>query len=183
MLLSIALGIGLAATAGLRVFVPLLAMAIASYAGHLSLGEEFAWLSSTPAIIMLSIAALLEVLAYYVPGLDHLLDSFATPAAVIAGIGLSAAVMTDLPPIAKWALAIIAGGGAAALTQTSTVLARTQSAAFTAGFGNPIVATVELIAAIIMSLLSLAVPFVAVIVLIVFCLIIFRLVSRGKSHV
>jgi hypothetical protein len=166
----------------LRVFVPLLAVAIASYAGHLSLGEEFAWLSSTPAIIMLSIAALLEVLAYYVPGLDNLLDSFATPAAVISGIGLSAAVMMDLPPIAKWALAIIAGGGAAALTQTSTVLARTQSAAFTVGLGNPIVATVELMGAIIMSLLSLAVPFIAVALVLVFCLLVARQIRRKGSE-
>src|SRR5262245_8861110 len=122
--LSIALGIGLAATAGFRVFVPLLVLSLGAHFGAIGIGDEFGWLSSTPAIIMLAVAALLEVLAYYIPGLDHLLDSVATPAAVVAGIGLSAAVITDLPPIAKWAFAIIAGGGAAALTQTSTVLAR-----------------------------------------------------------
>jgi hypothetical protein len=122
---------------------------------------------------------LLEVLAYYVPGLDNLLDSFATPAAVISGIGLSAAVMMDLPPIAKWALAIIAGGGAAALTQTSTVLARTQSAAFTVGLGNPIVATVELMGAI---MLSLAVPFIAVALVLVFCLLVARQIRRKGSE-
>jgi hypothetical protein len=132
---------------------------------------------------MLVVAALLEVTAYYVPGLDHLLDSAATPAAVFAGIALSAAVMTDLSPGPKWALAIIAGGGAAALTQISSVIVRAHSGAFTAGFGNPVVATVELISAIVMSLLSLAAPFIAVAVLLLFCLIAFRLFKRRQRPV
>jgi hypothetical protein len=182
-LLSIVLGIGLAATAGLRVFVPLLFLALANHFGAVNIGADFAWLSSTSAIIMLSVAALLEVTAYYVPGLDHLLDTAATPAAVIAGILLSAAVMTDLSPGPKWALAIIAGGGAAALTQISSVVARAHSGAFTAGLGNPIVATVELIGAIIMSVLSLVAPFIAVAVILLFCLIAFRLFkSRQRAR-
>jgi hypothetical protein len=182
-LLSIVLGIGLSATAGLRIFVPILFLALASHFGSVDIGADFSWLSSTPAITMLGIAALLEVTAYYVPGLDHLLDSAATPAAVIAGILLSAAVMTDLSPGSKWALAIIAGGGAAALTQVSSVVARAHSGAFTAGLGNPVVATVELLGAIIMSLLSLAAPFIAMAVLLLFCLIAFRLFkSRQRAH-
>src|SRR5262245_30484022 len=107
--LSIALGIGLAAATGFRVFLPLLVMSIAAQAGYLPLGENFAWLASTSALTMLAIAAFLEVLAYYIPGVDNLLDTLATPGAVLAGIIASAAVMSDLPPMIKWTLAIIAG--------------------------------------------------------------------------
>jgi hypothetical protein len=66
---------------------------------------------------MLSVAALAEVLAYYAPGVDNLLDSLATPAALIAGTVVSVAVMTDLPPMVKWTAAVIAGGGVAGLTK------------------------------------------------------------------
>jgi uncharacterized protein DUF4126 len=65
--LSIALGIGLAAAVGFRVFLPMLVMSVAAYTGHLTLGSGFAWLATPAALVMLSVAALLEILAYYIP--------------------------------------------------------------------------------------------------------------------
>jgi hypothetical protein len=111
---SIALGVGLAAAVGFRVFVPLLVMSGAAYTGHLTLSDSFAWLATPTALAMLSVAAIAEILAYYVPGVDNLLDAIATPAALVAGTIAAAAVMTDLSPIVKWTTAVIAGGGAAA---------------------------------------------------------------------
>ena len=77
---SIALGIGLAAAVGFRVFLPLLVMSAAAYTGHLPLDDGFAWLATPTALAMLSVAAIVEILAYYVPGVDNLLDTIATPA-------------------------------------------------------------------------------------------------------
>ena len=94
--LSVALGAGLAAATGFRVFLPLLVLSIASHNGYLPLSEGFGWLSTTSALVMLAVAAIVEILAYYIPGLDHVLDTIATPIAVAAGIGVSAAVMTNL---------------------------------------------------------------------------------------
>lgn len=161
-LLSIALGIGLAAAVGLRVFLPLLVMGVAAASGHLELAPSFAWLASTPALVMLAVATALEVLAYYVPGVDHLLDTIATPAAVIAGAVVAAAVMTDLPPIVKWTTAAIAGGGVAGLTQGMTALLRAKSTALTGGFGNSAVATGELGGSIVLAILAIAAPVIAV---------------------
>src|SRR6516164_541848 len=96
--LSIVLGVGLAAAAGFRVFLPMLVVSVASYTGHLSLGDSFAWLGTPAALTMLGAAALAEIAAYYIPGIDNLLDALATPAAFVAGTIVSAAVMTDLPP-------------------------------------------------------------------------------------
>ena len=141
LLLSIALGIGLAAAVGFRVFLPMLVMSVAAYTGHLTLSSGFAWLATPAALTMLGVAALLEILAYYIPGVDNLLDAIATPAALIAGTVVSAAVMTDLPPIVKWTTAVIAGGGAAGLTQGLTSLLRAKSTLTTAGLGNHLIAT------------------------------------------
>src|SRR6185369_16496463 len=116
-----------------RVFLPMLIMSGAAYTGHLSLDDNFAWLGTLSALTMLSVAALAEVLAYYVPGVDNLLDSLATPAALVAGTVVSAAVMTDLPPMVKWATAVIAGGGIAGVMQSMTALLRAHSTVLTGG--------------------------------------------------
>jgi Domain of unknown function (DUF4126) len=114
--LSIVLGIGLAAASGFRVFLPMLVVSGAAYTGHLPLGESFNWLGSHSALTMLSVAAIVEILAYYISGVDNLLDALATPAAFVAGTVVSAAVMTDVAHMVKWTAAVIAGGGIAGVT-------------------------------------------------------------------
>src|SRR5262249_18436381 len=131
--LSIMLGIGLAAATGFRVFLPMLIVSGAANTGHLSLGDSFAWLGTPPGLIMLGATALAEIVAYYVPGVDNLPDALATPAAFVAGTILSAAVMTDLPPMVKWTAAVIAGGGVAGVTQTVTAMLRANSTVVTGG--------------------------------------------------
>src|SRR3974377_1029294 len=133
---SAALGIGLAAATGFRVFLPMLVVSAAAYSGHLPVGASFAWLGTPSALTMLGVAAVAEILAYYIPGVDNLLDALATPAAFVAGTIVSAAVMTDLPPMVKWTTAVIAGGGVAGLTQGATAVVRAKSTLFTGGFGN-----------------------------------------------
>jgi len=159
-LVSVALGLGLAAAAGLRVFVPLLALGIASRAGYLQLADGFAWLASDAALIVFGTATVVEVVAYHVPFLDHLLDVVATPSAVIAGALATAAVLTDVPPVMKWTVAVIAGGGAAGLVQSATVLARVGSTTFTGGLGNVLLASVELFGAVGTVILAIALPLV-----------------------
>ena len=178
--LSIALGVGLAAATGFRVFLPMLIMSGAAYTGHLSLDNSFAWLATPFALTMLGVAALVEVLAYYIPGVDNLLDAVATPAAFVAGTIVSAAVMTDLPPMAKWMAAVIAGGGTASLTQGVTTILRAKSTVVTGGLGNPVIATGELGGSVLLSLLALAAPLAAVAVVILLLWFAFRLIRRQR---
>lgn len=176
--LAIAMGVGLAAAVGFRVFLPMLVLSIAAYGGHVTLSGGLAWLGTPAALVMLSVAAALEILGYYIPGVDNVLDGIAAPAALIAGTVVSAAVMTDLPPMIKWTTAVIAGGGAAGLTQGLTSLLRAKSTVMTLGLGNHVVATGELGGAIIVSLLALAAPLAAVGLMVLFCWFTVRLVRR-----
>jgi hypothetical protein len=127
---------------------------------------------------MLGVAALVEILAYYVPGVDNLLDTIATPAAIVAGTIVSAAVMTDVSPMLKWTTAIIAGGGIAGATQGVTSLLRAKSTMFTAGVGNPVVATAELGGSLLLSLLALAAPIIALLAVGVFLWFAVRLIRK-----
>jgi hypothetical protein len=182
--LSVVLGVGLAAATGFRVFLPLLVAGGAAYTGHLPLGENFAWLGTPAALLMLGTAAVAEIVAYYIPGVDNLLDTLATPGAFIAGTVVSAAVMTDLPPMVKWTAAIIAGGGAAGVTQAMTAAVRANSTVFTGGLGNPVIATLELIGSVLVSLLALAAPIaaVAVVVLLVWAALRLRRKVQGTQR-
>jgi hypothetical protein len=176
--LSVALGVALAAAVGFRVFLPMLVMSLAAHTGHLTLGSGFAWLASAPALVMLSVAAVLEVLAYYIPGVDNLLDAIAAPAALLAGTLVSAAVMIDLPPMVKWTTAVIAGGGAAGLTQGLTSLLRAKSTLMTGGLGNHMLSTGEIAAALSVSLLALTAPLAALAVVALFAWFTVRLLRR-----
>jgi Domain of unknown function (DUF4126) len=161
-LLAVSLGIGLSAACGFRVFVPLLVMSIASFSGHLTLAPGFQWIGTYPALVALSVATVVEIGGYYIPWVDHLLDTMATPAAIVAGTVITAAMVSNTSPFLKWTLAAIAGGGAAGLVQGTTVLARGVSTATTGGFGNPFFATIELGGALFTSILALLAPLLAV---------------------
>jgi hypothetical protein len=179
--LSVALGVVLAASTGFRVFLPMLIASGAAYTGYLPLDESFAWLATPLALTMLGVAALVEIAAYYFPGIDNLLDTLAAPAALVAGTVVSAAVMTDLPPMLKWTAAIVAGGGAASLTQFVTTALRAKSTIFTGGIGNSAVATAELGGAFVLPMLALAAPLIALGIVLLLMWMAIRLLRRLRG--
>jgi hypothetical protein len=166
-LLSVCLGIGLSAACGFRVFVPLLVMSIAALSGHLTLAHGFEWIGTYPALIAFAVATCLEIGGYYIPWLDNLLDTIASPAAIIAGTLITASLITGVSPFLKWTLAIIAGGGAAGMVQGTTVIARGASSAGTGGLGNPVLATAELAGSIFTSTIFVVFATVAPVLLII----------------
>jgi len=158
---SILLGIGLSAATGFRIFVPFLVASIAAITGYLPLSPSFEWIGTYPALILFGAATVFEIAAYYIPWLDNVLDSIATPAAFIAGAILIVAVVSGLPPLAKWALAIIAGSGAAGIVQTGTTVTRAASTTTTGGIANPVVSTLEAGSSFGLSILSILFPMLA----------------------
>ena len=178
LVLALAAGLGLAAACGLRVFAPLLVLGLAGRFGHLPLASGFAWASSGPAIVALGFATVLEIGAYYIPWLDHALDTIATPAALLAGVLAVAAVTGQLPPWLRWSTAIIGGGGLAGLTQGASVLLRLKSGALTGGLGNPVVSTGEWVGAIGLAIVAVLLPLLALVVVVFLLIGAFRLAHR-----
>ena len=177
---SILLGIGLAASVGFRIFVPLFALSIASYYNIIPLNDNWEWIGSTAAMITLGIATIVEIGAYLIPWLDNLLDTVAVPLAAIAGTAVMLSTMADIDPVITWSLAIIAGGGTATAIKTSTSTARLASTATTGGIANPIVSTVESGTSIIMSILALVAPVLAIIFVIVILWLFFKVFKWFK---
>lgn len=182
-LFAAAIGISLAAAAGLRVFLPLLVIALAGRAGMVELSATFDWLVGWPAIAALGAAAAVEIAAYYMPGVDNLLDLLAGPLALVAGTLLVVAPLWELPPLVKWTTAIVAGGGAAAITQSLSSLLRLKSTLGTGGLANPAVATGELGGSLLLSALALLLPVASLaLVVIVLVWVLRRLARRNAAQ-
>ena len=164
-ILALCMGLGLAAASGFRVFLPpfLLSIEVRADAVEVNLAETpFEYFDSNVAVILLGVATLAELSAYYVPWVDNLLDTIASPAAVVAGTGMTAIVLEgNTDPVIQWSLAIIAGGGVTAVVQSATVVTRGISTTLTAGLGNPVVSTGENIASVILALVAMVLPILA----------------------
>ncbi len=164
--LGVLAGIALAAACGLRVFLPLLVMSAAAHTGHFTPAEGFAWLGATPALIALGVATTVEIAAYHLPWLDHLLDAAGAPLAATAGVIALAAATDALPPFLRWTLAVVAGGGVAGLFHGLTAAVRLGSTFATGGLANPVFAGVESAGALMIAVAALALPVLALIGLI-----------------
>ena len=154
--LSLSLGLGLAAACGFRVFIPPLTMGVGSRLDLYKLEGSFVWVDDTWAIAIFAVATLLEIGGYFIPWIDNLLDTVATPAAIIGGIFVtSASLEGELDPSAQWTLSVIAGGSVSGVIQLGTVATRAISTGTTGGLANPIISLLEAVASILCILISL----------------------------
>ena len=175
LLLSLCIGIGLSAACGFRVFVPLLIMSIAAKTGHLTLVPAFQWIGSDIALWTFAIATILEVGAYYIPLVHHVLDVLATPVAITAGIIITASMVGGMSPFLKWTLAVIAGGGTAGLVHGATAVTRGASTATTGGIANPIFATIELGGSFLTSVFAVIAPVATIVILALILLLVAKM--------
>lgn len=165
MLLSVATGIALAAAAGFRAFVPLLAAGLAIHFGWVEPARGFDWLGEPVVLVTLGMATAAEIAAYYLPGVDHVLDLLGAPVAVIAGIVAAAGVIVGLPDWLRWLTAIGAGGAIATAGHALNALGRAKTGAASGGMGNPVYSSAELASSIVISALAVVLPVIAVLVL------------------
>ena len=172
--------IGLAATCGFRVFVPLFVMSIAGVSGYMNFSAGFEWIASYPALIIFGVATVLEIVAYFVPYVDNILDMASLPIGIVAGIIVVASVVTDVDPLLRWIMAVIAGGGIAAGTGVISNAVHALSTATTGGAANPAVSTIESGATVIMTILSVVLPIVGVLVVALVLFLSIRYVVRRK---
>jgi hypothetical protein len=165
-LLSVATGIALAAAAGFRAFVPLLAAGLAIHFGWVEPARGFDWLGEPVVLVALGVATTAEIAAYYVPGVDHVLDLIGAPVAVAAGIVAAAGVMVGLPDWLRWLTAIGAGGAVATAGHALNAVGRAKTGAASGGIGNPAYSTAELAGSVLISSLAFILPVIAFILLI-----------------
>ena len=177
-ILSMCIGLGLAAATGFRVFLPFFIVSLCSYLNWIPMQESWSWLGSLTALVLFGTAMVFEILAYYIPFIDNILDTIAVPLSAVAGTLLFSSQFSESNEVIKWGLGIIAGGGTAATISTGISGLRALSSTTTAGVGNPVVATVENAGATTMSALALILPIIAFTLVVI---IIFLMIKFGKK--
>jgi uncharacterized paraquat-inducible protein A len=181
-ILSIFLGIGLSASVGFRVFLPLFALSVATFFGKWELNYSWQWIGSLTAVITLGVAMIIETFAYFIPWVDNVLDGFAVPLAAIAGTAVMASAVANLDPVATWSLAIIAGGGTATAIKATSATSRLASTASTGGLANPIVSTIETGTAVVVTIASIFAPMLAIVLVIIILSIIFWIYRKIRPR-
>lgn len=176
--LGIILGVCLAAAVGFRIFVPMLILNLAANAGYVELAESYMWIGSVPALIAFAVATVAEIVGYYVPWMDNMLDTISTPLSIVAGVVATGSVVVEVSPLISWTIAIILGGGTSLTIELLTVKARALSSFFTGGLGNSIVASGELFFSAFISILAVVLPFVAFGFILFLVFIIAKVISK-----
>lgn len=171
---AILMGISLAACAGLRAFLPLLAAGVAVRSGWWPVEPWLQWAGSTEALITFGAATVLEIVADKVPFLDHALDVFHTFARPVAGALVAIGAFSQLSPSMAVALGIIVGAPIAGGFHLAKAGTRLASTSVTAGTANPVLSLLEDAAAVLGVILAMMAPLLAIVALIAVLLIIRR---------
>ncbi len=160
---ALALAIALAASAGLRAWLPLLLAGGLARLGVLDLGPSFQFLASNKALLVLGAAALLEIVGDKVPVVDHTLDAIGTVLRPAAGAVLAASVLgTVSDPLTSMVLGVVVGAPSALVPHAAKSALRATSTAVTAGLANPLLSLVEDAVAILTFVLAVLVPLAVV---------------------
>jgi hypothetical protein len=160
---ALALGVALAACAGLRAWLPLLLAGGAARMGWLELGQSFEFLSSTRALVLFGVASVVEIAADKVPALDHVLDALSTVLRPAAGSLLAASVLWPVhDPLTALALGVAVGAPVALVPHAAKSIARAASTTFTAGLANPLISLAEDGLVVVLFVLAVLVPLLVV---------------------
>ena len=180
---SVALGIGLAACAGLRAWLPLLLAGALARGGFIELGPAFRFISSNRALALFAVATVVEMVGDKVPAVDHALDALSTVLRPAAGALLAASVMWQISdPLTALALGVAVGAPSALVPHAAKSLLRAGSTALTGGLANPILSLLEDVAAVTLFVLSVVVPvLVAAGLLLVAFLVVRRFARRPAA--
>ncbi len=180
--LALLLGLGLSASCGFRVFLPLLVASLAAYFKLFPDGVTYSiyWLGTMPAVLTFATAAVIEIAGYYIPVVDNFLDFIATPLSIAAGTLLTASFLQIDNEMIKWSLGLIVGGGAAGIVQTGTTFTRLLSSKTTLTTGNGLLATGENTLAFSGAVFAFIVPVIAGVLSIFIILLMLYFIKRSS---
>jgi hypothetical protein len=185
-------GVGLATSAGLNAYIPLLAVGVlARYTSLITLPPSWQWLANGWVIVILAVLLAIEFVADKVPVVDHVNDVIQTVIRPTAGgLAFGAAsgaqtVMVKDPgrffsshqwvPIAMGVLISLTVHGAKA---TARPVVNTT----TAGFGAPVVSTIEDFSSVALSLIAIVLPVLVLLILVLMVVGFWALMRRRRRR-
>jgi hypothetical protein len=143
LIIPLGLGIALAASAGLRAFVPLFTVSLLGWTGMLDLGDTMGWLGAPTSTLCLAVAVLVEIMADKIPVVDHAVDVVGTVVRPMAGALVGTSLIVGADPLVATVAGLAAGGAVAGVAHASKATLRVGSTGSTGGLANPVISLVE----------------------------------------
>ena len=160
---ALAMAIALAASAGLRAWLPLLLAGSLARLGVLDLGPSYQVLASNEALVLFGVATAIELIGDKIPAVDHALDLIGTPLRPLAGALLAAAVLgTVTDPLTSVVLGTAVGAPSALVPHAAKSAVRAASTTMTGGLANPVLSLIEDAISLATFLLAVLVPLLVV---------------------
>lgn len=167
-------GIALAATAGLRLFMPFLFVGVMGRYANVPTPEMLDWTTTDAGMLLLLVATVLEVLGDKIPVVDHALDATATFLKPAAGLILPVALLYDFSPMTAWTLGIVAGGPLALGVHTTKAGMRALSTTTTVGVANPVLSFMEDALAVMILVFTVIAPLVAAVLVVLLAVVVIK---------
>ena len=174
------LGLGLAASTGLRTFLPLLMLALAARFGWfgVELNEQMQWLHSDAAVAALGVAAAVEFTADKIPVVDNALSGVGLVVRPLAAALAAGSLFVGVDPLLAAVAGIMVGAPTALAFNAAQGGLRLASTATTGGLGNPVVSLFEDALAFLTALLALLAPVLVPVFLVILAVVVFRIARR-----
>ena len=172
------MGLGLAASTGLRTFLPLFMLALAARFAGVAINPHVQWLASNTALVALGVATVVELAADKIPIVDHGLSAIGTVTRPLAGALAAGAVFSHADPAMAAIAGLIIGVPTALTFHTAQTGTRAVSTMTTAGLANPMVSLFEDGATVALAGAAFFVPALAGAAVLVM-LLIFALIGRA----
>ena len=176
---AILMGFSLAATCGLRAFLPLLIIGLGAKAGLVTLSNGFEWMASYPALICFGTATVLEIVGDKIPAVDHFLDAAGVFVRPIAGAIAAGSLIRGFDPLLALVIGIITGATIAGIVQILKGSFRLFSTFFTGGMANPAVSVAEDGATAVTGVVGIFFPYITAAVIVVLLVLGIRLALGG----
>jgi hypothetical protein len=157
---TVVMGVALAATCGIRAFLPLLVVNLLAMTGKVELGESFQFLATWPATLLFGTATVAELAGDKFPGVDHLLDVFGALIRPAAATVVAASVVTHWDPLTACAFGMIGGGMSAGVVFAAKAQVRMLSTALTGGMANAVISVIEDGVAVVALILAVLAPLI-----------------------
>ena len=150
-------GLGLSGAAGLNAYIPLFLVGLLDRFGVISLASPYDTLSSTPALVVVGVLLIVEILADKIPVADSVNDVVQTIVRPLAGAVLFAGAIVSTSHAPAW-VGLVAGLFSAGGVHATKAAVRPAVNASTLGFGAPVVSTVEDIVSLVATMLAIFAP-------------------------
>lgn len=180
-LLGVFTAFGLASSAGLNAYIPLLVVALLGrFTDLITLKAPWDALESWWVIGILAVLLIVEIVADKIPAVDTVNDtvqSFVRPAAGAILFASSGGSISNVHPVLAIICGILAAGGVHAVKAT----ARPVITATTGGMLNPVVSTAEDVTSLVISLLAIVLPILGVLLLALVIVWFARRIARRRA--